>query len=134
MTWDDAWAEFEPRLAELAADVQAKTGAAPLWGRITGGFAFGAYLSFGRHGDASRDDVVVSIDANHTPDGVLLTCDIAREKGYVLKDLPAVTVVGSELESSPDIARWVADVSAFLRAETPLIVDELLNGATGVDD
>lgn len=129
MTFDDVWAEFQRRFADLARDVDAKTiGVASTAGRTTANaFPFGAYLSFGRQGDAGREDVVVSIDGKNTRDGVImLTCDIARGDGYVLKDGPVLTVALSELECSPDVPRWVASVSAFLRAHTSLIVEELL--------
>lgn len=127
MTWDDVWNALQIVFAGLDADVKAgTTGVASASGRTSAAaFPFGAYLSFGRDHDANREDVVISIDCKDDVDTLACTCDIARGGGYVLKDGPTLRVARSGLESAPHLARWVAQVSEFLRAQVGLVIDEL---------
>lgn len=126
--WDDVWVKLQRIFASVEAEVLASTsGVATNSGRTTAVmFPFGAYLSFGSEGDATREDVVVSVDCKEEGSSVACTCDIARGDGYVLIDGPACTVG----KKKPDVtlSRWVVEVGSFLRSNTGTIQQALSEG------
>lgn len=127
MTWDEVWSTVKLVFDELSSDVKAGArGIAEASGRTTAAsFPFGAYLSFGIEGDATREDVVISVDCKRDDEALLFTCDIARGDGYVLRDGPTLLVSATDVESAPDVDTWLAEVAAFLRTQSKPIIAEL---------
>ena len=78
---------------------------------------------FGREGDATREDVVVSVDCKDNDGALACSCDIARGDGYVLLDGPSCSV--EEEGADATLANWVAEVGSFLRSNTSVIQQEL---------
>jgi len=106
--WESAWDSVNDEFLRVADTVRACNSS--LWWQCghqeNESFPFWAYASFGRHGNAGEEDVVISIDFKRSDGHLMFTSDISRGNGEILQDGPA-----SEITLATDtgtVRQWIA--------------------------
>jgi len=129
-TWDDVWIRLDRTFSWLAREVgRANPRARATSGRTAAAFfPFGAYLTFGRSGDASLEDLVISVNCQRKDGGVRLSSDISAGDGYVLATGPETRVKdlhGGDAAFPDEALVWLDQVIDFIESNSSLVCAQL---------